>query len=197
MSAPPWVFSCIFSLIVAWSSDKFQEKFWHIVSTRDTTLHGVQDSVLTYNPQVGPVLMGLVGFIISMATLNTAARYVALFLQAGSYAGFIVFYSWISSSFPRPPAKRAVAIALINAFSQIGNIAGAYVWDLTDNGYRGSYGIVTAMFGATILGCIGFRFMLTHLNKELEQQEISWDAQEAVDPADEKRRLNKGFRYLV
>lgn len=31
--------------------------------------------------------MGLVGFVISIATTNTAARYVALFLQAGSYAG--------------------------------------------------------------------------------------------------------------
>jgi hypothetical protein len=66
MSAPPWVFSCIFSLCIAWSSDRFQEKFWHIV---------------------GPVCMGMVGFIISMSTEIVAARYVALFLQAGSYAG--------------------------------------------------------------------------------------------------------------
>lgn len=68
MSAPPWVFSCLFSLCVALSSDRYQEKFWHIV---------------------GPVCMGLVGFIISMSTSNTAARYVALFLQAGSYAGYV------------------------------------------------------------------------------------------------------------
>lgn len=34
----------------------------------------------------------MVGFIISMATLNTAGRYVALFLQAQAYAGFIVLY---------------------------------------------------------------------------------------------------------
>lgn len=33
--------------------------------------------------------MGLVGFIISLSTEQVAARYVALFLQAGSYAGFI------------------------------------------------------------------------------------------------------------
>lgn len=26
MSAPPWVFSCLFSLCVAWSSDRYQEK---------------------------------------------------------------------------------------------------------------------------------------------------------------------------
>ena len=35
--------------------------------------------------------------------------------MAQSYAGFIVFYSWCSNSLPRPPSKRAVALALINA----------------------------------------------------------------------------------
>lgn len=68
LSSPPWVFSCIVSLINAWHSDRTGEKFWHIV---------------------GPIIGGLVGFIISMATLNTAGRYVALFLQASSYAGYV------------------------------------------------------------------------------------------------------------
>jgi MFS family permease len=97
MSAPPWAFACAVSLANAWHADRTQERYWHIV---------------------GPIMFGMVGFVISMSTENTAARYVALFMQASSYAGFIVFYSWISSSFPRPPAKRAVAIAMINAFSQ-------------------------------------------------------------------------------
>jgi predicted MFS family arabinose efflux permease len=146
--------------------------------------------------------MGMVGFIISMSTEIVAARYVALFLQAGSYAGFIVFYSWISSSFPRPPAKRAVAIAMINAFSQVGNIAGSYVWSLPANGFRGSYAITLAMFGTTIVGCFVFRTMLNRLNKELETKEVAYngvgaDEDLAVDPNDEKLQLAKGFRYLV
>ncbi|KAI9926562.1 hypothetical protein ASPWEDRAFT_45328 [Aspergillus wentii DTO 134E9] len=174
MSAPPWVFSCFFSLAVAWSSDRHQEKFWHIV---------------------GPILVGLVGFIICMATMNVAARYVALFLQAASYAGFIVFYSWISVSFPRPPAKRAVAIAMINAFSQLGNVAGSYVWDLKDNGYRKSYGIVTAMFGVTIVGCQLFRMYLASLNKELEQAETNANTQPDEDDVD--KSVIKGFRYIT
>ncbi|KAE8373100.1 major facilitator superfamily domain-containing protein [Aspergillus bertholletiae] len=173
MSAPPWVFSCLFSLVVAWSSDRYQEKFWHIV---------------------GPIIVGLIGFIISMCTLNVAARYLALFLQAASYAGFIVFYSWISSSFPRPPAKRAVAIAMINAFSQLGNVAGSYVWDLSENGYRKSYGIVTAMFGITIVGCYGFRLLLKNLNKEIEEAETNATTQPDVD---ETTGVVKGFRYLT
>ncbi|KAI9898800.1 hypothetical protein N3K66_007160 [Trichothecium roseum] len=186
MSSPPWLFSCIISLINAWHSDRTQEKFWHIV---------------------GPILMGVVGFVISMSTLNTAGRYVALFLQAGSYAGFIVFYSWISSSFPRPPAKRAVAIALINAFSQLGNVAGSYVWDLSENGFRKSYGIVLAMFGVTIVGCWIFRWMLIDLNKKLDAGEAAWETHqdvveqtakvEVMDSPDEALRMRKGFRYLV
>ena len=115
---------------------------------------------------------------------------------------FIVFYSWISSSFPRPPAKRAVAIAFINAFSQLGNIAGSYVWDLEENGYRKSYGIVTSMFGLTIVGCLIFRMVLSNLNKKLEEQQQVWDtqpdaAERVLDQADEALRMQKGFRYLV
>ncbi|OAA51428.1 Major facilitator superfamily domain, general substrate transporter [Metarhizium rileyi] len=185
MSSPPWVFSCVVSLLNAWHADRTQEKFWHIV---------------------GPVIMGLVGFVISMSTVNVAARYVALFLQAGSYAGFIVFYSWISSSFPRPPAKRAVAIALINAFSQLGNVAGSYVWDLKEDGYRKSYGIVLAMFGLTIFGCWVFRAMLGRLNTRLEERDAAeagqgagskGDGEEYVERTDESLCMRKGFRYLV
>jgi len=201
MSAPPWFFACIVCLINAIHADRTQEKFWHIVV---------------------PILGGVIGFVISMATLNLAARYIALFLQASSYAGFIVFYSWISSSFPRPPAKRAVAIAFINAFSQLGNVAGSYVWNLNGDGYfRGSYGIVTAMAGVTIAGCFVFRSTLQKLNNELEQLEttgveVDDKLQEAAETnhnptpnvgsatgveihshSNEALRMAKGFRYLV
>jgi MFS family permease len=185
MSAPPWAFACIISLINAWHADRQEERFWHIV---------------------GPIIGGLVGFIISMSTENVAARYVALFLQASAYAGFIVFYSWISSSFPRPPAKRAVAIAMINAFSQLGNIAGSYVWNMKENGYRKSYGIVTAMFGVTIAGCFVFKIILRRLNKKIEEGEEAWvtsgDVAErtALDEGitvEEGTKLQRGFRYLV
>lgn len=185
MSAPPWVFAVIVSLINAWHADKTQEKFWHIA---------------------GPIFVGLVGFIISMSTLNTAARYIALFLQASSYAGFIVVFSWISSSFPRPPAKRAVAIAFINAFSQLGNIAGSYVWQMRENGYRKSYGVVVAMFMAALIGCFIFRQILVGLNKKIDAGEDAWESSPAaqqkteavqhLEPGD-GANVRKGFRYLV
>ncbi|KAJ6787524.1 hypothetical protein PWT90_10856 [Aphanocladium album] len=185
MSAPPWVFSCIISYCVAWNSDRTQERFWHIVT---------------------PMLVGIVGFVICMSTSNVPARYVALFLQTSSYAGYIVFYSWIASTFPRPPAKRAVAIAIINAFAQLGNIAGSYVWDLKDNGYRKSYAIVLTMFCVTIFGCWIIRLMLVSLNKQLEESEAAADEADITPAAgtvqilnspNEALQMRKGFRYLV
>lgn len=70
-------------------SDKTGERFYHIA--------------ISYS-------LGILGFIIAIATMNTAARYVSLFLMAQSYAGFVVLYAWMSNSIPRPPSKRAVSL---------------------------------------------------------------------------------------
>jgi hypothetical protein len=91
-----------------------------------------------------PLCVGIVGFIIAISTMRLAARYVALyvscfsarfdghliaisFLMAQSYSGFICFLAWTSNIFARQPSKRAVALAFINAFSQLGNVASSWV----------------------------------------------------------------------
>ena len=42
-----------------------------------------------------------------------------------SYVGYIVMFAWISNTIARPASKRAVALALSNCVSQLGNIAGS------------------------------------------------------------------------
>jgi hypothetical protein len=90
-----------------------------------------------------PLFIGIIGFIIAISTMKLAARYVALyvvpsyhlgghltsisFLMAQSYAGFVCLITWTSNTFARPPSKRAVALAFVNAISQLGNIAGSWV----------------------------------------------------------------------
>lgn len=49
------------------------------------------------------------------------------FLMAQTYAGFSIFYGWMSNTFPSPQAKRAVALAFCNSVSQVGNIGGSCV----------------------------------------------------------------------
>ncbi|THH31325.1 hypothetical protein EUX98_g2892 [Antrodiella citrinella] len=129
LCAPPWVFATIVAFIACMHSDATGERFWHI-------------SI--------PLFLGIIGFIMAVSSMNTAVRYVALFLMAQSYAGFIIFFAWLSNSLPRPPSKRAVAIAWINAFSQLGNVAGS---------------------GLCIVMCFIFKLHLEHLNRKEEKKE--------------------------
>ncbi|KAG8814575.1 hypothetical protein FRC19_001644 [Serendipita sp. 401] len=148
LCAPPWGFAAIVAFIVARHSDKVGDRYWHIVC---------------------PLFVGMIGFVISLSTLNTAARYIALFLAAQSYAGFIVFFAWISNTIPRPPSKRAVALAFINAFSQLGNVAGSYCWPAQwGRSYRYSYAICLSCFGFAI-------FMCTVLRAHLKAENQRWD----------------------
>ena len=100
-----------------------------------------------------------------------------------------------------------MVLALISALSQLGNIAGSYVWNLKANGYRGSYGIVTAMIGTAMLGCLTIRIVLQRLNKQLKAGEKAWETRQDVtdktlriehlDNLADPAALRKGFRYLV
>lgn len=82
------------------------------------------------------------------------------------------------------------------------------MWDLKENGYRKSYGIVLSMFGVTVLGCYIFRLVLIDLNKKLERGEATaWEtrqdvaahtaAVEVMDSPDEALRMKRDFRYLI
>ncbi|KAJ8475141.1 hypothetical protein ONZ45_g15708 [Pleurotus djamor] len=151
LCAPPWIFATIVALFNSRHSDRTGERCWHIVV---------------------PLFFGLVGFVIAISTMNTAARYVSLFLMAQSYAGFISFLAWISNTFARPASKRAVSLAFINAFSQLGNIAGSYVWPSGwGPTYRYSYAICISTNALTIIMCFAFRQHLTFLNKRAEEKE--------------------------
>lgn len=148
--APPWLFATIFTFLWARHSDKTQDRFWHMSIS---------------------FAIGILGFIISIATMNVAARYVSMFLMAQSYAGLVVLYAWISNSLSRPPSKRAAALAFINAFAQLGNVAGSYIfptnWGPT---YQFSYVIcIATSLLAIAMGWV-FRMHLTQLNKKLVGQ---------------------------
>ncbi|KAJ3736423.1 sugar transporter [Lentinula guzmanii] len=165
LCAPPFAFASLAAFFLSRHSDQTKERFWHVAASFG---------------------LGILGFVIAIATMNTAARYVSLFLMAQSYAGFVVVYAWISNSFPRPPSKRAVALALMNAFSQLGNVAGSYVfptmWGPT---YRNSYAICIACAGVGIIMCWVFKLSLVRLNEKIEKEEK------------EKGITEKGFRYIA
>ncbi|KAH9904229.1 MFS general substrate transporter [Epithele typhae] len=165
LCAPPFILAALVAFAVARHSDKTGERYWHVTI---------------------PNLAGVLGFVIAACTMNTAARYVSLFLMASSYSGFVVLYTWISGSIHRPPSKRAVTLALTNAFSQLGNISGSYIWPSAwGPTYRYSYAICISCSGCAAIMLYIFKLHLESLNREFDREE------------QEKGVKEKGFRYFA
>ncbi|KAG2350980.1 MFS general substrate transporter [Suillus weaverae] len=170
LCVPPWVFTGIVAVVLTWYSDKKQRRYKYVV---------------------GSNALCALAFIISIFTMDKTARYISLFLMAQVAAGYSVILGWINNTFAREPAKRAVAIALVNTLGQTGNIIGSYVW-LSSWGptYRYSYAVCTAALGVSTGMFGGMYLYLRHLNEQLERNERDVkEISELRDPI--------GFRYLV
>ena len=149
LTAPIWFFAFMACLANGLHSDRVQERTLHIIV---------------------PLVFGIVGFIIASTTTSLGARFFALFIEASSYAGYTCVLGWIAPSIPTPRYKKAVALALINAFSQLGNISASYVWPKKwGPKYWQSNTISSAMFVACIVLVLVHRTMLSMENKELDR----------------------------
>lgn len=92
----------------AWHADRTGERYFHITI---------------------PLYFALAAFIIAAATTTTAPRYFAMMIMVpGVYTGYGVALAWISNTLPRPPAKRAAALAAINAISNTSSIYASYMY---------------------------------------------------------------------
>ncbi|KAK2731855.1 major facilitator superfamily transporter [Colletotrichum kahawae] len=113
LTAPPYLLATVVAFLTAFSSDRRKERGFHI-------------SV--------PQGVACIGFIISVSTINNAARYVAAFLYiCGCFSSNAMVFSWASSTLNQTPEKRACATAIINLLSQLGNIWSPYFFPSTDS----------------------------------------------------------------
>jgi len=148
LCAPPWLVATAWALWFSRHSDRTGDRCMHVVI---------------------PLAIGIAGFLLAMSTMNIVVRYISLFLMAQTFAGFICFLAWTSSTVSNPPAKRAVALALINSISQTGNIGGSYVWPKSwGPTYNKSYATCIAAALLCIVMCLWLRKTLERLNKEMD-----------------------------
>ncbi|KAG1877330.1 MFS general substrate transporter [Suillus subluteus] len=164
LCAPPWIFGTATSFVVARHSDVNGDRFWHIV---------------------GPLLVGIAGFMIAISTMNTAMRYLSLFLMAQSQVAYVVFLTWILNTFSQSQSKRAAAIALVNTMASAGFISSSYIWPSSwGPSYVNSYLICILASVMSIAMCWVFREHLSRCN-------------EAAEAEEKVLGLPEGFRYLL
>ena len=174
LTSPPYILCIIASFLNAYHADKTGERYWHVTI---------------------PLWVAVVAFIIAVTTSSIGPRYFAMMIMIpGLYSSFVVIFAWVSNTLPRPPAKRAVSLAIINAVSNASSISASYM-------YIGSPRYVVAFtvdcltaFMAIIFATI-LRFVLVGLNKKLDTGEAVGGAI-AEGEAVPGETAKKGFRFL-
>lgn len=166
LTAPPYALAVITTFANSLHADRTGERFLHITI---------------------PMLVAIVAFILAATTTAFAPRFISMLLMVpGVYSGYVVCLVWISNTLPRPPAKRAAAIAAINAVSNASQIWSAYYYPKSAApGYVLAMGLNCGSAALAILGAVVLRGMLKRENERLDRGEKSSDG------------LGEGFRYLL
>lgn len=105
---------------------------------------------------------------------TTGARYFSMFLlTAGSYAPYNLCVSWLSASLPRPRAKRAAALAIMNLMAA--GVAHFYTAYMFPDWQQPRYYIGGSMMAgaALVCGCMAIfiKYYLKKQNQMMEEEE--------------------------
>jgi hypothetical protein len=147
-TAPPFLLAAAISFALARHSDFRDERSLHIV---------------------GPMLSAIIGFIISVATLNQPARYFASFLYVGGcFASNGLIYTWAAGVLNDTPEKKAVAAATINVLAQLGNIGSPYFFRTQDSPrYILAMILLIVFAGLCACCCLFLKWDLRRANKKV------------------------------
>jgi hypothetical protein len=184
LTAPPYVLCVITTFANAWHADKTGERYLHI------TL---------------PLCVSMISFIIAACTTAIAPRYLAMMLMVPSlYMSFVIILTWISNTLPRPPAKRAAAIAIINAVSNTSSIYASYMYPENDGPrYVVAMSVNCATCFLAILMATVLRVVLVRLNRQMDQEmdmggvQLEAGITNVTEEGVPATAAKKGFRYRV
>ncbi|KAK5124451.1 hypothetical protein LTR85_001668 [Meristemomyces frigidus] len=188
--APPYIFMVIWSLSHGIVSDKCKNRFWFFIY---------------------PIPLVFTGALMFMFCTSFGARYFSLFLLIFIFATNGTLYAWIANAIPRPPAKRAAALAFVNSVGNAASIWTPFTYSDSDKPfYRVAMGVNIGLTGMAGICAIILRVLLERDNRRLARMENS-DAeltekdlavlQKTADmegisiPA--ARQLQKGYRYMI
>lgn len=170
LTAPVWFLTFLVSLGVTYTSGKTGDRSIHIICL---------------------LMVSCVGNIIVVSTLNTGARFFAMFLMPlGAVSAYQIIITWVANSFPRPLVKRSAAIAICNMIGNASNIYGPYLYPASEGPRYLAGGAAVAGLCLAVAG-LAFLLRLIHIkeNKKLE-------ALENDNTIREGDARGVGFRYV-
>lgn len=112
LTCPPYLIAGAITILVSWSSGKFNERTWHIT---------ISKAVAT------------IGFVAACATLNTAGRYISMAVfTIGTYGVNSLILGWCGSVCGQTKEKKAVAISIVTTIMNASFVWTPYLWPKSD-----------------------------------------------------------------
>ncbi|KAK9242903.1 major facilitator superfamily domain-containing protein [Lipomyces tetrasporus] len=176
LTVPVWFVAFIFGFLISYHASRTNERTFHIISA---------------------MAIALLGNILVISTTNNAVRFFAMFLMPiGAFPGVQIILAWVANSMPRPAAKRSIALAICNVFSNSSNIYGSYLYPSSDGPRYITGGITISCMAVVCMLCaLAMRFCLIRENKNLAlaEEQVAAEAEAAgMEPS--KR---KTFRQII
>ncbi|KAI5963899.1 hypothetical protein KGF57_001175 [Candida theae] len=175
LTAPPFLLAVPVSYYWSRHADKTGERTYHVLV---------------------PLICATVSFIIPVATTNFGARYFSYCIMIpGIIGAYVVIITWMPNSVPRPPAKRAVSIALMIGLSNSPYTWTAFLYPTSDGPrYIKGMSCNIAFNVAAIILVFLLRIRLKQLNKKIENGTIDW--QKELGEGNDGSKISPDFRYL-
>ncbi|KAF9354937.1 hypothetical protein BGX26_007189 [Mortierella sp. AD094] len=178
MTAPAYIIACVFTILCAFSSDRFRERGYHFAL---------------------PTFVGCLGYILLIVTKDSHVvnRYVSLTITAiGVFSSVPPMLSWFTTNIGGH-TKRGVATAAIISFGNIGGAIGGQIYRASDvaDGYVRGHTICACMMGISGVLILLMKFLLARENKRRANLTPEEFASEAS--GEELCDLHPGFVYYT
>ncbi|KAF2797059.1 MFS transporter [Melanomma pulvis-pyrius CBS 109.77] len=148
LTCPPYLIAGFMSVLVSWSSGRFNERTWHITASK---------------------AVAIVGFIVGTATLNIGARYFAMVLFVGATYGVNnISLAWAAAVLGQTDEKRAAAVAIVNTLGNLSFVYTPYLWPDSEKPRFSMAMYASVGFSAGVILCAWvLRFVLQRDNRKI------------------------------
>lgn len=179
MSAPPYIWACICTIVVSYYSDKFKNRCFFII---------------------GPMLFfAVIGFAMALGQTNTSVTYGGVFLAcAGQYAPWPAIVSWNANNFPNSH-HRGIAMGIQIGFASAGGVIASFIYRSQDSPrYFLGHGVVLGVTVMAMIMTAALAFYLRSINNKRDKYCTEHPEIYNEDPTELAKlgEANPLFRYL-
>ncbi|KAF3914204.1 hypothetical protein ABW20_dc0106302 [Dactylellina cionopaga] len=152
LTCPPYLIAGAVTVLVSYSSGKFNERTYHIT---------ISKTVAT------------IGFVAAAATLDTAGRYISMVVfTIGTYGVNSLILGWCGSVCGQTKEKKAVAISIVTTVMNASFVWTPYLWPKSDGPrYATALGSSAGFSVATALLAWLAKWVMIRRNRKLMQEE--------------------------